>query len=398
MSPAGNLTMKKLQAISLIALAAAALVGWSVWPAGEKRLQDINLYVFIPSKAAPEVVVINTRSDRVVTTLKLGHIPDQILVSEAAHRLIASNLGNKSISIVNPDTGETERVIALAIIPEQMVLSPEGWFVAARDLTAGSVSVASLQPQGEVIQVDGFKEPYGLTFGAGDRFVYVTDRGTGKVSTIDVGRGKVTNQIAIVDGPRAVAKDNQPGAASGISALTRTPNGRLGFCALGGGREMAVIDLIDERKTKTLAVGWDPSRPWGTADGRLMMVANNGDRTISVIDTGALEVVATLPGAADVTAINTGWFESVAFVISRSENKAVVLDLMKLGKVGDIPLLSEPGPGVVTPDGKKLYVALRGSNRVAVIDTRERKVTSMISGVGHAPSDATMARSNNYCH
>jgi YVTN family beta-propeller protein len=129
-----------------------------------------------------------------------------------------------------------------------------------------------------------------------------------------------------------------------------------------------------------------------------MMVANNRDRTISIIDTGALEVVATLPGAADVTAINTGWFESVAFVISRSENKAVVLDLMKLKKVGEIPLLSEPGPGVVTPDGKKLYVALRGSNRVAVIDTRERKVTSMISGVGHEPSDATMARSNNYCH
>lgn len=390
--------MKKLQVMSLIALAAAALVGWSMWPAGEKRLQDINLYVFVPSKAAPEVTVIDTRSDRVVTTLKLDHIPDQVLVSEAARRLITSRIGKKSISIVNPDTGETEKVITLAIRPEQMVLSPEGWFVAARDLATGSVSVASLQPQGQVVQVDGFKEPYGLTFGAGDRFVYVTDRGTGKVSTIDVGQGKVINQIAVVEAARAEAKGDQPSGSYGISALTRTPNGRLGFCALRGGRELAVIDLIDERKTKTLAVGRDPSRPWGTADGRLMMVANNRDRTISVIDTGALEVIATLPGAADVTAINTGWFESVAFVISRSENKAVVLDLMKLKKVGEIPLLSEPGPGVVTPDGKKLYVALRGSNRVAVIDTRERKVTSMISGVGHEPSDATMARSNNYCH
>jgi len=388
--------MKKLQAMSLIALVAAALVGWSMRPAGEKRLEDINLYVFVPSKAAPEVTVIDTRSDRVVTVLKLGQTPDQVLVSEAAHRLVASNVSNKSISIVNPDTGETEKVITLAIRPERMVLSPDGWLVAARDLATGSVSVMSLQRQSQLTQVDGFKEPYGLTFS--NDSLYVADRGTGKVSTISLVQGKVIGQIAVAEAARAAAKGDRPGGSYGISELTHTPNGRLGFCALRGGRELAVIDLINEKKIKTLAVGWDPSRPWGTADGRLMMVANNGDRTISVIDTGALEVVATLPGAADVSAINTGWFESVAFVISRSENKAVVLDLMKLKKVGEIPLLSEPGPGVVTPDGKKLYVALRGSNRVAVIDTRERKVTSMISGVGHEPSDATMARSNNYCH
>ncbi|MBI2985855.1 MAG: YncE family protein [Deltaproteobacteria bacterium] len=388
--------MKKLQAFSLMTLLAAALLGWLMGPAGEKRLEDINLYVFVPSRATPEVAVIDTRSDRVVTVLKLGHTPDQVLVSEAAHRLIASHVGNKSISIVNPDTGETEKVIMLAIRPERMVLSPEGWLVAARDMTAGSVSVLSLQRQSQLAQVDGFKEPYGLTFS--NDSLYIADRGTGKVSTIALAQGKVIGEIAVADPAQAATKGDQANRSYGISELTHTPNGRLGFCALRGGRDLAVIDLTEERKTKTLAVGRDPSRPWGTADGRLMMVANNRDRTISVIDTGALEVVATLPGAADITAINTGWFESVAFIISRSENKAVVLDLMKLKKVGEIPLLSGPGPGVVTPDGKKLYVALRGSNRVAVIDTRERKLTSMISGVGHEPSDATMARSNNYCH
>ncbi len=388
--------MKKLHSLSLLTLAAAALVGWSMWPAGEKRLQDIDLYVFVPSKAAPEVTVIDTRSDRVVTMLKLDQTPDQILVSEAARRLISSNVGSKSISIVNPDTAETEKVITLAIRPERMVLSPDGWLVAARDMTAGSVSVVSLQRQSQLTQVDGFKEPYGLTFS--NDYLYVADRGTGRVSTISLVQGKVIGQVAAADGALASTDGPKANGSYGISELTRTPNGRLGFCALREGRELAVIDLADERKTKTLAVGQDPSRPWGTADGRLMMVANNRDRTISVIDTGALEVVATLPGAADVIAINTGWFESVAFVISRSENKAVVLDLIKLKKVGEIPLVSEPGPGVVTPDGKKLYVALRGSNRVAVIDTRERKVTSMISGVGHEPSDAIMARSNNYCH
>lgn len=386
--------MKKLCAVSLMLLAVSALGGWWKWSAGEERLDDIAQYVFIPSAAAPEVTIIDTRSDRVVAVLTLDRTPDQVLVSEVANRLVASNVGDKSIAIVNPYTRQTENVITLAIRPEQMVLNPEGWLVAARDLSTGSVSVVSLRRQRQLFQVDGFKEPYALTFGVDTNLLYVADRGTGAVSIVSLLERKVIGHLAIVDAARAAAT----GRSYGISGLTHTPDGRLGFSAYREGHELAVIDVTDEKKIKTLALGLDPSRPWGTADGRLMMVANNGDRTISVIDTGALEPVAIVPGAADITAIDTGWFESVAFAISQSENKAVVLDLMGLKKVGDIPLLSKPGPGVVTPDGKKLYVALRGSNRVAVIDTRERRVTSMIASVGHEPSGATMARSNNYCH
>jgi YVTN family beta-propeller protein len=129
-----------------------------------------------------------------------------------------------------------------------------------------------------------------------------------------------------------------------------------------------------------------------------MLVPNSGGRTVSIIDTTTLDVVATLPGAADVTAVNTGWFDSVAFVISRGENRAVVLDLIEMKGIGDIPLPTAPGPGVVTPDGKKLYVALSGSDGMAVIDTRARRLLKLIEDVGHEPWGATMGRSNNYCH
>lgn len=389
---------KSLKALSLMMLALAALVVWMMQPSTERTLEGIDLYVFVPSKGAPEVTVIDTRTDRIATTLRLDRIPDQVLVSEVANRLVASKIADRSIGIVNPETGETEKTIKLSIKPERMVLSPEGWLLAVRDKSAGSVSVVSLHLQRQLAQVNGFEDPHTLTFGIGGDFVYVADRGTGIISTIDVAQAKVISKLPVVDVARAATDGEEPNGSYGISGLTHTPNGRLGFCAYREGHELAVMDLNDYRKIKTLALGGQPSRPWGTADGRFMMVANARDRTISVIDTGALEVVATLPGASDVSAINTGWFESVAFVMSRSEDKAVVLDLMKLKKVGDIPLPTRPGPGVVTPDGKKLYVALRGSDRVAVIDTRQRKVVSVIPHVGREPSDATMARSNNYCH
>ena len=75
-----------------------------------------------------------------------------------------------------------------------------------------------------------------------------------------------------------------------------------------------------------------------------------------------------------MTGVNTGWFETTAFVISRAGDKIVILDLenMKNADVIKIPGGS-PETGVTTPDGTKLYVALSGTDEVAVIDTRKGK-------------------------
>ena len=70
-------------------------------------------------------------------------------------------------------------------------------------------------------------------------------------------------------------------------------------------------------------------------------------------------------------------------------------------RVGDLAVAAEEvygDLGVVTPDGKKLYIALSGSNQVAVIDTRSRKLVTLIDDVGEEPWGATMVGALNYCH
>ena len=92
------------------------------------------------------------------------------------------------------------------------------------------------------------------------------------------------------------------------------------------------------------------------------------------ISTATLEVVATLPAAEDVTGVNTGWFETTAFALSRAERKAVVYDLEAMTRAGEIALPGTPETGVTTPDGAKLYVALSDTDQVAVIDIRAREL------------------------
>ncbi len=99
-----------------------------------------------------------------------------------------------------------------------------------------------------------------------------------------------------------------------------------------------------------------------------------------------------------MTGINTGWFETTAFVISRGDKKVVVIDLVEMTVAGEIALPGTPETGVVTPDGAKLYVALGGSDQVAVIDTRTATLVGTIDDVGKEPWGATMGGAINYCH
>ncbi len=356
-------------------------------------VSDIEKYVFVPSLGSADITVIDSRNNSVVGTIDLDEIPDRLVVSSAVGQLIVSNLESRTVTLIDIETGDETAEIALDITPQSLVMSPEGYLVAVSDVDAGVVAVISLHRGVEVSRIDNLSAPSGLTFSDDGSLLYVPDGASNSIKLIDIVQGRAFGEL-----PLSAGNPDGVGDPEMLSAVTRSANGRFGFCAIGHAEELAIFDFGTEQRVKTLKLGNQPSRPFGTADGRYIMVANNGDRTVSIIDTQTFDIAATLPGAADVTAINTGWFETVAFVISESEDKAIILDLMDLRKSGEIELPSSPGPGVVTPDAATLYVALSDTDSVAVIDTRSRRVTAIIDNVGTQPRGATMARTNNYCH
>ncbi len=349
-------------------------------------LADVGRFLFVQSRDAPEVVVVDGKSDRVVTRLATGNAARQVLVSEAAGILVASLPARRALELIDLASPASVTTLDLALAPEAVVLSPDGYLVAVSDAGGGSVAVVSLSKRQVLMRIPGFADARNLTFSLDGSQLYLTEGNTLKLWVIDIVQQKVVGQIPL----------GSPGTG-GVSPLTRSADGRYGFVSLTDAEAVAVVDLGTLQPVKRLGVGRKPLRPYGTADGRLMLVPNDADRSVSVIDTATLEIAATLPGAKDVSAINTGWFESTAFVMSR-ENRIVVLDLMKFTKLGDIDLPGAPGPGVVTANGQKLYAPLPDAGGVAVIDTQTRKLRAVIEGAGREPAGVILARSNNYCH
>ncbi len=387
----------------LIGLGAAALLvtGGVSSPA---FALDGNLenYVFVPNRASANIGVIDTRTDQVVAKIPVGNLPHQVAVSDTLGKLVASNTRDNTVSIIDLKTMKPTATLTLGMEPEHMQISPSGGIVAIGNISGGTVSLIDLEKDKEMYRIAGLQEPHNLTFNPDGSLLYVGNLGANIISVINVASGKIVNRIT-VGKPAAVAslKDDGSSEYQGIINVTRTPDGRLGFAAYGEGDVMAVIDLRTQEKLGTLKLNDIPWRAYTTADGRYMIVPNNGDNTVSVFSTTApFKKIADLKGGEDMTGVNTGWFETTAFVISRGDDKIVMLDLMKMENAGEIqlPAGSSPETAVASPDGLKIYVSLSGTNQVAVIDTRKRKLIKKISGVGKEPWGAFMVGSLNYCH
>lgn len=404
-SPVIRSPLSFTRVVGSAALVAAAALGFpgattSAHELGVEHVHELLAHgLFVPNRASGDVAVIDSVHDRVVTRIPVGKVPHQVIVSAATRKLIASNTQDDTISIIDLDGFETVATVVLDSEPEHMALSPDGLTLAVGNIDAGTVSLVSLETDRERARVGGLIQPHNLTFSPDGAHLYVANLGADHVSVVDVARGAVTSEIPVAD-PTAVASKGV-GASDeyqGIINVTATPDGKLGFAAHGEGNTLAVIDLERGEKLTDLTLGELPWRAYASADGRLMVVPNNGERSVSIVATESRRVIATLPGAADMTGVNIALDGKTAFVISRGDEKVVVLDLETMRAAGEIALPGTPETGVITPDGTKLYIALSDADAVAAIDVATRQVVATIDGVGDGPWGVTMVGGDNYCH
>ena len=383
--------------VKISAVAAATVIATILAAPQAFAHEDISHYLFVPNRASADVAVIDTHGDRVIARIAVGNVPHQVVASVALGKLIVSNAADDTVSIIDAATFETLATVALDIEPEHMAVSPNGEILAVGNIGAGTVSLLSLVDNRETARIGGLFEPHNLTFSRDGALLYVANLGANHVGVIDVADGVLIGEIPVAD-PTAIGSRAPGESYQGIINVTRTLDGRLGFAVHGESDSLTVIDLDNRETVKRIALGDLPWRAYASTDGRYMVTPNNGDRTVSVVSTVTLEVVATLPGAADMTGVNFTRDGTTAYVVSRGEHKLVVLDLAAMKRVGEIALPSSPETAVVTPDGDKLYVALSGSDQIAVIDPTARALIATIDDVGSEPWGVTMTSAANYCH
>ena len=342
-------------------------------------------YVFIPSRNAPIVTVVDRDIDGVVGTLDVGLVPEQVVVSEATRKLVAVDGIARAVSVVELANGRRV-AIDLDFTPQWLIASPDGYVVAAADLSAGSVAFVELMRNRVVSRITGLSPIHDLMFGPDGAFLYVAVERSDGVGVVDVARGKLIEEIA-VSGLRSAQ----------AAGLTRSPSGRMGYVKAQGSRTISLVDLNNFRPVREIDVGRDALKAFPTGFGGYLVIPDNSERTVTIVANASLTVAAMLKGGAGMTTVHSGWFDTLALVPSATERKLLVYDLDRLSQAPDIPLPGSPGRGAVTQDGARLYIALEDASKVAVIDLQRRVLLRTIA-VASNPVAAIMAKSFDVCH
>jgi DNA-binding beta-propeller fold protein YncE len=342
-------------------------------------------YIFIPSRYDPIVTVVERDSDGVVGTLDAGLVPEQVVVSEATRKLVAVDGITRAVSVVDLANGH-RLTIDLDFTPHRLIASPDGYVVAAADFSVGSVALVELMRNRVASRMAGLSPIRDLMFGADGAFLYVVAERLDGIGVIDVARGKLIEEIAVSSLRSAEA-----------AGLTRSPSGRMGYVKAQGSRAITLLDLSNFRPVREIEVGRDALKAFPTGFGGYVVVPDNSEQTVTIVANASLTVAGMLKGGAGMTTVHSGWFDTLALVPSATERKLMVYDLDRLSRAPDITLPDSPGPGAVTQDGAKLYLALEDVSKVAVIDLQRRVLLRMI-GVAPNPVAAIVARSFDVCH
>jgi hypothetical protein len=351
-------------------------------------LANGSRFAFAPSKSEASVIVVDTLDHELVAKLEIPHVPGSVVVSEDLDLLVATDPDDESVTVINLYTREIIKELDIRMRPDVALLNPFDRFVAfgSRD---GSVSVWDMHSFEQMLRVDGLSSALSMTYGFDGRNLYVVEPRRKAVSVIEMHRRDKVAEITL-------GGDEDPEAE--VSGMSRSADGYTGFVSVTSENRVVVIDLIDRVVKSSVRVGKGPVRPYSTADNRYVLVPNRDDESLTVLSALSHQVVATIPTGVNARELNTGWLDTVAFIMPAVGDEIAVIDLRELKQEEPISLPGRTDDGLVTSDSKTLLASIVDTGQIAAIDAKSRKIEALIGTGADSLEGIEIAVSNNLCH
>jgi PQQ-dependent catabolism-associated beta-propeller protein len=235
-----------------------------------------------PRSGSESILALDAQTLKVVARYPAGTDPECVAVSPDGQRLYLSNEDAGTASIVDVRTGRQRATLVVGTEPEGVTASPDGKWVYVTAETSNVLSVIDAKKEKTVANIFVDPRPRAVIFTRDGARAWATAEIGGTVMQIDVNRQRILRRIQLPAGNKPVS-------------LVLSPDETTLYVATGRGNGVAIIDTKSARFAATVAVG---QRVWGiaiTPDGRKVYAANSLSNSISVIDTKTRRVVATIP-------------------------------------------------------------------------------------------------------
>jgi YVTN family beta-propeller protein len=359
-----------------------------------------NGEVYVADSAANHVMVIDTRSDKVVAVVGITGPSD--LASDPGGELVYV-AGRDTLSAIDVTLHSVVDSIAVPPSTTDRHLATDGThlYVTNPDGTFSGFLTRPLRKAEPAFAPGGALKDLAV---AGDGPRVVTTDGAGNVSITDPGvmpsvrslnvpgafrmaigaNGRVyitglsTNTVTVVDADRATVVGEPIPVGGGPHGIVVAADGRRLF--VGGYRDghVHVVDTVTRKTTDEILVGHSTLAMAALPDGRVYL-ADSRSGVLSVIET----TERTIAVGKRPTGIALAPGTSRAYVANSDSGTVSVIDFAAGSVVGvPLPVGGEPSGVAVSPDGKRLYVTDGFNGSIAVIDTAANKVVTRLENIG----------------
>ncbi|MBI3249308.1 MAG: YncE family protein [Deltaproteobacteria bacterium] len=228
------------------------------------------------------------------------------------------------------------------------------------------------------------KEPYGIVVSPTAPTAYVANFKSDTVSVIDTTTERVTHTIPLRTG-------NKNKGPQGIAV---SPNGDKVYVANGFSNSVSIIDTQTKSVVGEISVGVGPQDVALTPDGARAYVTNFYSNSVSVIDIQTNTVIATIPVGKRPTGIATSPLAdaNLAYVANSlvkssgtfPEGTIFAIDTTTNTTTGDaIGVSFVPVKVAFPPDGSKVYVANFLADAISIIDPTTKEILNGIQTADH---------------
>ncbi len=294
------------------------------------------------------------------------------------------------ISVIDLATINAGRVIAVGRDPRGLGITPDGRTLVTANQADGDVSVVDTESGRTVKRIAVGKNAEFVRVGPDGRYAYVTyePSSTGKPP----GKGEAAAQgkaddaaeaaeIAVID-LQKLEVASRLRASLETEGMEFSPDGRLLVVANEGDDTVVVYDLESAQAVRSIDVTAYGKRPRGvkvSPDGSTYLVTLESSDNVLVLDAqfNVIKAVPTGKGPYGV-AFEPGGLR-IWIAASRS-GMIQVLDASTFLPVASIPVGKRCWHFSFTPDGRKVLVACGRSNELDVIDTASRSLIEKLVG------------------
>lgn len=324
--------------------------------------------LFAACEASDSVIVVDVKTRKKIAEIAVGGQPNDVTFSPDGAKAYVSNRLDDTVSIIDVTALEVSGTIPVGDEPHGVLTSADGRFLYVLNTSEDSISVVDTESAREVKRLRASRNPWSLARSPDGSKVLVTNT----LSRLVAFREPSVSEVTVIDTRRNIVENRLPvPAANLLQGVTWHPSGEYGLVTLTRTKNLVPMTRLLQGWTITNGMGivWkdgrvdqvlldepsisfpDPADVAVTPDGRLALVTSSGSDRVAVVDLSRL----------------------ISILRSATEEERTRILPNHLGKPTDfitkyIETPNSPRGIVVTPDGKRAFVANALDDTLTVID------------------------------